>query len=160
MYPSVKFSQFLRLLSFVVHGLYIKMYPSVFLGKHAKRLHNAYSYSCLSSMRGEGGGDFRWKGNTTVKFENKWRKAPRKFSRILFKGENTPFDDEGKLFFITQNTWFLPLLINPRGARGILPPLCMLLGGSLMVMALWKCWPKSEFNVKLITSVLTLYISI
>jgi len=44
--------------------------------------------------------------NTTVKFENKWRKAPRKFSRILFKGENTPFDDEGKLFLLPRTPDF------------------------------------------------------
>ena len=28
------------------------------------------------------------KGNSTVKFEIKWHKAPRKYSTILVKGEN------------------------------------------------------------------------
>ena len=26
------------------------------------------------------GGDFKYKGNTKIKFENKWHAAPRKFS--------------------------------------------------------------------------------
>lgn len=29
---------------------------------------------------GGGGGDFKYKGNTKIKFENKWHAAPRKFS--------------------------------------------------------------------------------
>ena len=48
-----------------------------------------------------GGGDFRQKGNTKVKFESKWRKAPRKFSTILFEGEN-----EGKLFLLPRTPDF------------------------------------------------------
>ena len=51
-------SSLLRLLPFVVHGQYIIMYSSVFAGRLAKHLHNAYNYSCLSS-KGGGMGDFR-----------------------------------------------------------------------------------------------------
>jgi len=63
------------------------MYPSVFSGKHAKRLHNAHSYSCLSSMRGGGMAVSDKKRISMVKFENKWRKAPRK---LYFLRGKTP----------------------------------------------------------------------
>ena len=42
-------------------------------GRHAKHLHKAYSYDCLSSRMEKG--DFRWKWNTNVRFEKNGAKS-------------------------------------------------------------------------------------
>ena len=53
-------------------------------GRHAKDLHMHKAITVYQ------GGDSRWKGNTKVKFKNKWREAQWKLFNY-FKGENTPF---------------------------------------------------------------------
>ena len=60
---------------------------TLILLKIVKRLHNSYSYKLFISMRGGGMGILDKKRNTMVKFENKWRKAPRK---LYFLRGKTP----------------------------------------------------------------------
>jgi len=41
-----------------------------------------------------------------VKFENKWREAARKFSAILFKGENNPLMIRASSFLLSRTLDF------------------------------------------------------
>ena len=41
-----------------------------------------------------------------VNLENKWREAPRKFSTILFKGENIPLMMRASSFFYPEHLIF------------------------------------------------------
>ena len=59
-----------------------------------------------------------------VNFENKWREEPRKFSTILFKGENTPLMMRAGSFLPRTPHFYLSPKI-PGGARGLLPPPCV-----------------------------------
>ena len=73
----------------------------------------------------KGGGRFIWKGNTKVKFENKWREAERKFVDYFFR-RKTLLCRWGQVHFYHPHLILL-LHINAQGGwRGLLThPTCI-----------------------------------
>ena len=65
-------------------------------GKHAKK---CIMHTPIAVFQVGGGGDFKYKRNTKIKFEKTGAPRRRENFQLLFKGENTHFKMRASLFF-------------------------------------------------------------